>query len=155
MFNYDKENGKPRFEYPHLDQIVVGRRYAITINPERITSKSFTETYVYCMDMITKLLNPNVSYILRPEISTKSTMLHFHGDIKFVSAVKTSAFYFHTIPLLKDFCTFVIKPIEDHEWGLYCIKSRHMMKPYLQTCIKLPYKLIHSHTISSFIKEKP
>lgn len=138
---------KERFIYPHLEDIVVGKDYAFTISP-KIQMRSFTETYLSHMDQIHKLLSPNVDYKLRPEISTQSTILHFHGVIRFKRAVKISAFYYHTIPLLKDFCTFTIKQIEDYEWYLYCIKSRHIMKSYLEHC-RLPYKLYSCGIYSS------
>jgi len=127
-----------------LEDITVGKNYALTISPN-LQTKSFSESYLHHMDQIYKLLSPNTTYKLRPEISTKSTILHFHGVIKFNKSINIPAFYYHTIPLLKEYCTFTIKPISDHEWYLYCIKSRHIMKPYL--ChLKLPYKIYSNMT---------
>lgn len=133
---------KERYIYPHLEDIIPFKRYAFTINPKPTLMKSFTETYIHYTECIGQLLNLDfIRYELRPEISTNSTLLHFHGTIEFTRAFHIPSFYFHTIPRLKDFCTFAIENIFSWEWSYYIRKQRHMMKPYVQNSCHLPYHI--------------
>jgi uncharacterized protein YvpB len=126
-------------EYPHLEDIQLNIPYALTINPS-FQHHSFIESYCAHQQILSDTLKGNSTFKLRPEISTKSTRLHYHGTITFHSHKHLVAFYFHQIPKLKDNSTFSIKPIQDYEWYLYCIKQRHHMKPYL-AYTNLPYKI--------------
>jgi len=95
------------------------------------------------------LLRGNAQFDLRPELSTESNKLHFHGYIAFENSDKLSAFYFITIPHLKELCTFTLVPIEDHWiWYLYCRKQRHNLKHYIQHCCKRPYHITTNTDLS-------
>lgn len=150
MINILREDSKKSaFEYPHLEEILVGKPYALTINPA-YQHTSFTDSYITHMDTIS-LFFPYANVVLRPEISTKTTRLHYHGTVTFKKYSLIAPFYYFIIPKLKDQCTFTIKPIADYEWSLYCVKSRHIMRPYLEN-IKLPYKITNSWRITMPIK---
>jgi len=138
--------GKDKYDYPKLEDIVPKRDYALTINiAPHYQKNSFYENYNFLMDMLTDLLLPFAKFKLRPEISTKSTLFHVHGTVNFISYSKILQFYTFTIKRLKEFCTFTIKKIENYDWYLYCIKQRHIIKPYLAETYKgkIPYKITH------------
>jgi len=140
---------KSAFKYPHLEDFALRKTYAFTVSPQ-YQRPSFTECYIAHMDIL-QLLIPYCTFVLRPEISTKGTRLHYHGVIRFDSSTLLVAFYYHIIPKLKDQCTFTIEEVRDYQWYLYCVKSRHHMKPYL-THAKLHYKLTNN-SISNIIKK--
>lgn len=139
------QNKKPQYEYPSLEDFHPLVTYAITISPNPLLrSESLIECVgsVHCD--ILPLISYGAEYTLRPEISTKSTILHYHGTILFPSREGVTHFYFYNIVKLKSVCTFVIKPIEDDIiWDKYCKKQRLHMKPFLNGN-NLRYKLQHS-----------
>lgn len=69
---------------------------------------------------------------LRPELST-SLRLHYHGIIKPKSYSKVIGL----LTLLNDMkshYTYSVNKIDDSiVWYLYCIKDRHIMKPFIQS----------------------
>lgn len=139
--------GKEKFEYPKLEEIVINRDYAFTINVAPAYQKtSFFENQMQLMDILADLVRPYAKYEMRPEISTKSTLYHAHGTINFPSYSKLLQFYAFKIKQLKEFCTFTIKDIDDWRWHVYCRKQRHIIKPYLAHTydkIYLPYRMTH------------
>lgn len=149
-----KENfGKQKFDYPKLEDLNPNVTYALTISPAPVYQKnSMFENYEFLRALLKDNFDGLCQYTLRPEISTKSTHFHVHGDIKFTSSNNIFKFYAFKIKNLKDFCTFTIKPImktdpiESIQWCLYCLKQRHIIKPYLTETynnkkINLPYKI--------------
>jgi len=135
----DKTFSKLAHVYPHLEDIILHKKYALTINPQH-QDKSLTCAYFDHQKLLNDGLAKYSVFELRPEFSTKSTKLHYHGTIEFTSSKALCSWYFHKIPELKEQCTFTIVPITDYDWYLYCIKQRHHMKPYFQS-VNLPYKI--------------
>lgn len=140
--------GKSKFDYPKLEALSPNVTYALTISPAPVYQKnSLFENYDFMQQLLKDNFDGVCQYKLRPEISTKSTHFHVHGDIKFTSYDNIFKFYAYNIKRLKDFCTFTIKPIDDYsQWYLYCIKQRHIIKPYIQHTyndkkISLKYKI--------------
>lgn len=138
--------GKDKYDYPKLEELVPKRDYALTLNiAPHYQKNSFYENYIFLMEMLGDLVSPFAKFKLRPEISTKSTLFHVHGTLNFLSYSKILQFYAFGIKRLKEFCTFVIKKIDNYDWYLYCIKQRHIIKPYLLETYKykIPYKITH------------
>jgi len=139
-----EETFKKRHVYPKLEDWKVNSPYAFSISPRHIPMTSFSENYLHQMQTIHQILNLDfIAYDLRPELSTDSTALHWHGTFSFKNQRNIASFYFHIIPRLKEFATFTIEPIFDYQWTLYCRKQRHYLKPYIQNLCKLPY---HFHS---------
>lgn len=143
---------KDAYDYPSLEDFHPLVSYAITISPSaQMRSDSVTE----CVSNISADILPffkNAEYVLRPEISTKSCILHYHGTLLFPCRDDITKFYFYLITKLKCLCTFTIRPISDFPvWDQYCKKQRLHMKPFLAE-YNLRYKLTHSIK-SIFVKQ--
>lgn len=127
--------GKDKYDYPKLESLKPSETYALTISPSPMLQKtSLFENY---NTLIEQILAPHFNkfskYTLRPEISTKSTQFHVHGNIKFNSYNDLLTFYAFHISKLKDLCTFTIKPITSYDWHIYVRKQRHIIKPYINS----------------------
>lgn len=144
------QSTKTGCEYPHLEDIVVGKDYALTINPARQLPE-FVLTYLEHKEFIESHLLGSADYTLRPELSTKSTRLHWHGTLRFKSHRHLVSFYYVWIPRLKDHCNFSIKPIDDWQWKLYCIKQRHHMKSFI-SILKVP-KIVYKLTSRNALEQ--
>lgn len=146
---------KEKYVYPCLEDFHPLTFYALTINPnDLIHSES---------DQVTEVVNAvfadilpffyKAEYVLRPEISTKSNLLHYHGTIMFSERDDITKFYWYIIRKLKTVCTFTIKPIADqNDWHVYVIKQRLHMKPFMQS-MNLRYRITNSHK-SPYVKTK-
>lgn len=131
---------KEAFIYPKLEDIQTNLPYALTISPLYI-KESYFESYIDLEDDIAPLLKGRIQ--LRPELSTQTQRWHWHGTLEFLHYLDIVYFYMN-LPKLKAICTFTIKNIDkSYEWYLYCIKQRHILKPYI--CF-----LYHSHGTKQF-----
>lgn len=141
--------GKDKYDYPKLESLNHHTIYALTINPSPLFQK--TSLYENYLNITQNILEPHfdkfTTYTLRPEISTKTTLYHVHGTVKFNSLNDLFTFYAFHISKLKDLCTFTIKPITTYDWTIYCLKQRHIIKPYISATYNkeksnfLPYKI--------------
>jgi len=122
---------KVAHEYPHLEDFHPLVDYALSISPNNlIRSDVLTECVVNVYADIMPLFMKG-TYIIRPEISTKSTILHYHGVLRFEDRDDITRFYFYMIPKLKSVCSFSIKGIDDMDvWIKYCKKQRLHMKSF-------------------------
>lgn len=126
---------RERFLYPKLEDFQLNTNYAFTISKES-TTRSIHETVQEYEDIFTLLRGCNTIFTLRPELSTKSINLHYHGTLMFPTTTSLYKFYWSTIKLLKELCTFTILPISQEEpwqWYLYTIKQRWIMKPFFHS----------------------
>lgn len=147
-------NKKDAYDYPTLENFHPMCTYALTISPISILRSDILTECVANVSCDILPLFCKAEYELRPEISTKSTILHYHGTLKFPNHMEITKFYFYTIQKLKSVCTFTIKPIDDISiWSLYCKKQRLHMKPFVNS-FNIRYKLTHSDK-SIYIKVKP
>lgn len=145
--NYKEEISHYSFKqahiYPKLELFQTKKAYALTISPMHHYS-AYIEQYNDFEEHIKPLLVGHIQ--LRPELSTKSVEWHWHGTIYFTETLDIVKFY-KNIVQLKHLCTFAIKSIVlDWEWHLYCIKQRHLIKPYINAVynrsrLRIPYNL--------------
>lgn len=153
-------NGKKKWQkekdpyvYPHLEDFHPMVNYAITISPSQLLR---ADSLVESVNDIFSSIMPcfrGTEYSIRPEISTKSTILHYHGIIQWNNRMDITNFYWKEIRKLKAMCTFTIKTIDNMEdWHKYCIKQRLHMKEFLLSC-NLRYRLTNLHK-SPYIKIK-
>lgn len=129
------------YVYPKLEELMTRGTWAISMNPG--TSNSYLEFYRDSEQHFKKIFN-NISLDLRPEISTKSQLWHWHGYITFHRNIDYVNFYLH-IKELKDFCTFAIKPIDSWEWFVYIRKQRPVIKPYINKSYNTVSTLVPYH----------
>lgn len=145
-----------RWLYPSLEDFHPLTFYALTISPNHfVTGDSDTGMTEHVTGVFTDILPlfTKADYVLRPEISTKSTLLHYHGTIMWSDRMAITQFYWYTMRALKTICTFTIKPIDSNEkWHDYCVKQRLHMKPFMQS-LNLRYRLTNGLK-SPFVKTK-
>ncbi|AXH77558.1 MAG: putative replicase-associated protein [Cressdnaviricota sp.] len=117
---------KPRNDIPSYEDMLIGVRYAITINPcDKMQKFRDPLRLTSFLNEISKLLYHNnkiYRYTLYPELSPKGR-LHYHG---YITILDIDTFYLYSIPNLLKMSTIVIKPIKEESkemWQNYCIKQ--------------------------------
>lgn len=119
--------------------------YAFSINlaENRGVMKSI-DSYMDIFERIKKL---GVKFVFYPELSNLNRRLHYHGWIWFCDYDAVMAFYNLCGNVLQRQSSFKMRVISDYEWHRYCVKNRHITKPYMLSK-KLPYKVHYKNPIS-------
>lgn len=142
--NGKKKWDKEAYVYPHLEDFHPMVSYALTVSPNALLRG---DSVIECVNEVYSKIMPcfvRSSYTIRPEISTKSTILHYHGTIMWNDRKDITNFYWYNIHQLKSLCTFTIKTIDKPEdWHQYCVKQRLHMKEFM-TQFNLRYRLTHN-----------
>ena len=127
MINEKSNNFKPPHQFIDIERLVSQQYYAFTINAAE-DNDAYPTQYDYYDNVMKNLYKRGLWYELYPEYSN-SMKLHFHGFIKFTTTKSIIPIY-KKLNDLKKYFTFAIKEIQDYQWQLYCLKSRHIMQPY-------------------------
>lgn len=145
------QDHKEAYVYPSLEDFHPMVDYALTISPNQLLrSDSVLECVIEVFSKIMPCF-PRAEWIIRPEISTKSTILHYHGIVRWEHRKDITNFYWYNIRQLKALCTFTIKTIDDMDvWHTYCIKQRLHMKEFAQQ-FNIRYRLTSLHK-SPYVK---
>lgn len=109
---------KEQWVYPSLEGMFPGLWYELTINPKMTSlSQSWTQ-YRDIIQWFHKHVKPILfgTFVMIPEMSHKSTKVHFHGKIRWADYLALVNFYLH-IHQLKDLCTFTIWEYAHFEAG--------------------------------------
>lgn len=128
---------KPRHQFVDIERMMVGVKYAFTINASDDSSIYPTMFERYENAML-NLYKAGLYYDLYPEYSN-SMKLHFHGYVWFKDYKKLIPI-FKILNDLKNSFTYTMKEIHDYQWHVYCLKSRHIMQPWSKKQLR-PYRL--------------
>lgn len=159
---------KDPFVYPHLEDFHPLVYYAVSISPNHLMRGMEGNSLVEAVSDLFNQIMPcfaGAEYVIRPEISTKSTILHYHGTIMWKNRMDITNFYWRDIRRLKSMCTFTIKTIDNpDDWHKYVIKQRLHMKDWMQSQNiryrltqnnKSPYVKIKNNKVSPLDKPSP